>query len=343
VGVTIRLRHQYRSHRGHPFPDTAARQRLALQRRPQLPPTRRPRATRTALKTYRFNPGDAPAFLATAVTIWNYFDLTHTTTFEPWSYQPGDTATQVAATGGYPTFDGRFSTDTGFVFTPLTAAGTQSTKLTFRYTKWEHYRRSGIVLGGGLTTTVTKSGVTVYKPTAFTANGVTFYRNYFYQIGNYWHPANPLAYGAILANNSSGDIFRSNRFTQLRNKAKHSDTVHIHGLYLSHSSNKSLVETNLFTDITGDPVRQRDRSNATIVRNNTFTRAGAYSYFDDYFCRPNTPKTYCFPKEYLSAKGVFSGNTLKGLYPQGISGRRTVYCFDLKAGICPTSRIKVIK
>ena len=78
-----------------------------------------------------------------------------------------------------------------------------------------------------------------------------------------------------------------------------------------------------------------------MVQNNTFDQAGAFGYFDDYYCRPNTPPSYCFPKEYRSYGGVFTGNTLKGLYPQGITGRRTVYCHDQPAGLCPTDRIRV--
>jgi hypothetical protein len=57
----------------------------------------------------------------TAGTVWHYFDPQYTTTFEPWSYQPGDGWAQVAAHGGYPTFDGTFSVDNGFTFKPLTS------------------------------------------------------------------------------------------------------------------------------------------------------------------------------------------------------------------------------
>jgi hypothetical protein len=297
-------------------------------------------AAKSALKTYAYNPGDAKAFVATSTTAWHYFDPKNTTTFQPWSYKPGDSWTQVAAGGGYPTFDGAFGADSGFVFTPLTATGSGSTGLTFLYTKWTRYRRSPVVLGGGLSTTIS-DGTTYYTETDFTANGVTFYGNYFSQIGNYWNPKNPLGYGAILANNSSGDTYRNNHFVELLNTSTNSDTIHIHGLYISHGSNNSLVEANSFTDITGDAVRQRDRSNGMIVRNNTFTRAGAYGYFDDYFCRPNTPDSYCAPKEYKSYSGTFTGNTLKGLYAQGITGRRTVFCFDITGGLCPTNRISV--
>jgi hypothetical protein len=298
-------------------------------------------AAARAVNTYRFNPGDGPAFAATATTAWHYFDPQYPTTFQPWSYQPGDSWAQVAAKGGHPTFDGGFAADSGFVFTPLTAMRTGSTRLNFVYTRWQRFRRSPIVLSGGLRTTVTDDGITVYTQTDFTANGVTFYGNYFYQVGNHFRPANALAYGAVLANNSSGDVYRNNHFVQLMNKKANQDTVHVHGLYIGHGSNNSLVEANSFVDITGDAVRQRDRSHATVVRNNTFRRAGAFAYFDDYYCRPDTPDSYCAPKEYRSYNGLFSGNTLQGLYPQGITGRRTVFCHDQPAGLCPANRIRV--
>lgn len=295
----------------------------------------------TRQSTFRFNPGDAEAFVATTTTTWHYFDPKFPTTFQPWSYQPGDSWAQVAATGGYPTFDGGFAADSGFVFVPLTARRTAGTGLNFVYTRWQRFQRSPIVLSGGLRTVVTKDGITVYVQTDFTANGVTFYGNYFYQVGNHFRAANSLAYGAILANNSSNDVYRNNHFVQLKNRKKNQDTIHIHGLYISHGSNNSLVEGNTFEDITGDAVRQRDRSHGTVVKKNTFRRAGAFAYFDDYYCRPNTPNSYCAPKEYRSYSGIFSGNKLQSLYPQGITGRRTVYCHDRPAGLCPADRIRV--
>jgi hypothetical protein len=298
-------------------------------------------AANAKLTTYRFNPGDGPAVAAVTTTAWHYFDPQFPTTFQPWNYQPGDDWAQVAASGGYPTFDGEFTTDSGFVFVPLTARRAAGTGLNFVYTRWQRFTRSPIVLSGGLSTMVTDDGITVYVQTDFTANGVTFYGNYFYQVGNHFRTSNPLAFGAILTNNSSGNVFRNNHFVQLMNRTADQDTVHVHGLYISHGSNNALVEGNSFEDITGDAVRQRDRSNGTVVRNNTFTQAGAFAYFDDYYCRPDTPNSYCAPKEYRSFNGVFSGNTLNGLYPSGISGRRTVFCHDQPAGLCPTNRIRV--
>jgi hypothetical protein len=44
---------------------------------------------------------------------------------------------------------------------------------------------------------------------------------------------------------------------------------------------------------------------------------------------------------YRSWNGVFTGSTLRGLYPQGIIGRRTVYCFDMTGGLCPATRLRV--
>jgi hypothetical protein len=299
-------------------------------------------ATSATRSTYSFNPGDGPVFTATSTTSWHYFDPDNPTTFQPWNYQPGDGWAEVAASGGYPTFDGAFSTDSGLVFTPLTAIGTGKVRLTFLYTRWQHFIRSPIVLGGGLSTAVTNDGITVYVPTDFTANGVTFYGNYFYQVGNYFRPDNPLAYGAILANNSSGNVYQNNHFRQLSNRFTNQDSIHVHGLYISHGSNNSLVAANNFETITGDPVRQRDRSHATVVRNNTFTRAGAFGYMDDFYCRPGTSNSICFPKEYRSYGGLFASNTLNGLFPQGLTGRRIVYCHDQPTGLCPADRIKVI-
>jgi hypothetical protein len=296
-----------------------------------------------AAASFRYNPADAPATTLTSTTAWHYFDPVQPTTFEPWNYRPGDSWQQVSASGGYPTFDGGFAADTGLVFTPRIAMRAGGTHLSFLYTRWQNFRISAIALNGGLVTAKTSAGIKMYAQTPFTANGVTFYGNFFFRIGNRWNSKNRLGYGAVLPNNSSANVFRNNHFVELMNTAKNSDTIHIHGLYIAHGSNASLVDGNAFQDVTGDAVRQRDRSNGTIVTHNTFTRAGAFGYMDDFYCRPNLPDTTCAPKEYRSHGGVFAGNVLHGLYPAGVTGRRTVFCHDQKAGLCPASRIAVHK
>lgn len=292
--------------------------------------------TRTTVRNAEFTMGVTQY---TAGTVWHYFDPQNTTTFEPWFYQPGDGWSQVSAHGGYPIFDGNFSVDNGFTFAPLTAVGAGNTGLQFYYTRWQRFNIAAFNLVGGLSTAVTSTGITVITETSLTVNGNTFYGNYFYRIGNYWNTAAHMGYGAITVSNSDRDVFINNHFVQVMNKP--GDMGHVHALYISHGSSNALVQANEFTDITGDPVRQRDRSNGTLTKANRFTRAGGFAYADDWYCRPNTPASYCFPKEYRSYYGVFTGNTLRGLYPQGIVGTRTVYCFDIPGGLCPANRLRV--
>lgn len=271
----------------------------------------------------------------TSTIIWRYFDANFPTTLEPWSLQPGQGWTQLAQTGGLPTFDGAFTMDFGMMVVPA-GAGSASIRLNFTYLRWQHFNRSAIEIHGGLTQKVTDNGITVSWPTADAANGVNFYGCYFFQIGNAWHPDHLMGWGAVDVYNSSGDRFVNNHFVQLLN-AQPSDAGHLHGLYLMHHSSHALVQANEFTDITGDVVRQRDLSEFTVVTGNRFTRAGQFGYVDDWYCRPNILDSVCFPKEYRSWGGRFYGNTLNGLYPETARGRTTAFCFDLVAA-CPANR-----
>jgi hypothetical protein len=244
------------------------------------------------------------------MTTWRYYDPASPTTLEPWSYQPGDGWAQVAAHGGYPAFDGGFNVTTG-----LRVTGTGSTRLAFRYLRWQRFLESAVTLDG--------------------AGGVTFYGDYFTQTGNWWRPAARLGYGAVVTSHSSGDVFRNSHFVQIQNTQARGDALHIHALYLTHGSSGTVVQGNEFTAVNGDVVRQRDRSDNTLVTQNTFTKAGALAYADDWYCRPGTG---CSPVESRSFGGVFRGNTLRGLYPEGLTGRRIAYCYDQPRGACPANR-----
>lgn len=270
----------------------------------------------------------------TAATTWRYFDPDYPTTFEPWSYQPGDTAAQVAAAGGLPTFDGGFAVDHGLVFAPA-GAGNGSTRLTFVNLRWQRFNVAAVEILGGIGQVVTGAGITVTQPLENAANGVTFDRDYFYQVGNRWTPSHPMGFGAIEMINSSADVVTNSQFIHLENSE--TDAGHVHAIYLAHGSSDAVVSGNTFTDITGDVVRERDRSERTLVTKNVFTRAGQYGFVDDWYCRPNISDAICAPKEYRSWDGVFVGNTLHGLYPEKASYRGYTFCFDLLTA-CPTSR-----
>jgi len=274
----------------------------------------------------------------TAMTTWRYYDPGYPTTLEPWTYQPGEAWAQLSATGGLPTFDGGFTVDHALTFLPA-GAGSGSTGLSFIYLRWQRFNISALDLQGGVGTTVNGSGVTVSWPLPDAANGVTFYGDFFYQIGNYWNPTHPMGWGAVDAYNSSGDTVTNCHFADLMNSA--ADAGHVHALYLSHHSDGTLVKGNAFTDITGDVVRQRDLTEKTLVTGNVFTRAGQYAYVDDWFCRPTLAAAkVCGPAEYASWLGTFTTNTLNGLYPEVIQivNRRLTYCFDQPKGVCPANR-----
>jgi hypothetical protein len=176
----------------------------------------------------------------------------------------------------------------------------------------------------------------VWWPAANAANGVSFYGDYFYQIGNAWHPSAPWAWAAIAAYNSSGDTVANSHFVQLENAPASAGLVH--AWYGSHHSGGTRITGSEFTGITGDAVRQRDLSDGTVVTGNRFTRAGQHAYADDWYCRPALPASVCAPKEYRSWAGRFYGNTLGGLYPEPVSGRRLFWCFDIPGGACPANR-----
>lgn len=280
-----------------------------------------------------------PAPFTTAVN-WRYVDPDFTTRFEPWSYTDGDGWSRVAATGGYPTLDGGFRFDLGFVVTPQVELAGRDARLDFRYLRFTRFNVGGVMLNGDTTSAVV-NGVTVVTGTARTVNAASFYGVSFDQIGNLWFPTHPMGFGGLLVSNSARVTVRNSHFTRLQNRATDQDTIHVHGIYFSHGSGGAQVVGNEFTDITGDAVRQRDRSHGILVQGNVFTRAGAFGYFDDYYCKPSSAASICFPKEFRSYGGVFTGNTLRGLYPQGIPGRRTVFCHDQPTGLCPADRIAV--
>lgn len=270
-----------------------------------------------------------------AQVTWRYYDPSYPTTLEPWSYQPGQGWADLSATGGLPTFDGGGVTAHGLSFIPA-GAGSGSTGLRLVYLRWQRFTTSAVELHGQLATrTDPTSGIVTWWPGADAANGVSFYGDYFYQVGNYWHPDRPMGWGAVDAYNSSGDSFTNSHFVQLMNSP--ADAGHVHALYLSHHSDGTVIQGNEFTDITGDVIRQRDLSEAALVTGNRFTRAGQHGYADDWYCRPDLPDSVCFPKEYRSWRGVFYGNTLGGLYPEGITGTALAWCFDIP-GPCPADR-----
>jgi hypothetical protein len=275
-------------------------------------------------------------FPVTKTTYWRYFDANYPTTFEPWSYRPGDGWPQVSKGGGHPTFDGAFGLNHAFYFTPA-HAGSGTTGLRFVYLRWQRFNISAFEIHGGVDQELNSAGVAVSTRSADAANGLAFYGDYFYRIGNYWNPKKPMGWGAIDAYNSSGMSVVNSHFVQLMNTT--ADRGHMHGVYLSHGSRNADIDANQFSYITGDPVRQRDLSSNMSVTNNTFVRAGYTSYADDWYCRPNLPDSVCSPKEYRSFGGRFHDNVLKGLYASVPKPQHTVFCYDLPGGLCPPSRL----
>jgi hypothetical protein len=302
-----------------------------------------------ATTTLNYAAPGASVAAATGNTAWHYYDPVYPTTLMPWSYRPGDGWARVAATGGRPTFDGQWTVGVGLSVRPnQRPLGARSTNLRFLYLQWQHFQQGGVSLSGRIDRRTTSTGIVVHRGNLdYTVNGAYFYGVRFVEIGNFWITSNPLGYGGLLPNNASNVVVRNSHFDRLKNRLANLDAVHIHGIYTAHDSDNLLVERSSFTDVTGDPMRQRNHSYGEVVRYNTFTRSGAHAYMDDWYCRPDTPASYCGPKEYKSFGGVFGpGNRLNGLYPQGMEGRRTVYCFDIpppNRGLCPRNRISIVR
>jgi hypothetical protein len=324
-------------------------------------PRNRPVVVRLEQRTWTLGGGNARASVtldnvepgtsvtATGDTVWHYYDPVYTTTLQPWSYQPGDSWKEVAATGGRPTFDGQWSVGIGLLVDPIQQPlGAGSTNLRFVYLQWQRFVSGGVFLAGRVDKFRTDTGILVQRGNpAYTVNGAYFYGVRFFRIGNFWVPTNRLGYGGLLTYNARNVRVRNSHFAELQNKLANQDSVHIHAIYAFHDSDNLLVEKSAFVDVTGDAVRQRNHTYGEVVRYNTFRRAGASSFMDDWYCRPNTPDTWCYPKEYRSYRGVFGpGNVLYGLYPQGLTGRRTVYCYDIfepNRGLCPRDRIALLQ
>ncbi|MEE7547640.1 right-handed parallel beta-helix repeat-containing protein [Xanthomonas sp. Kuri4-1] len=113
-------------------------------------------------------------------------------------------------------------------------------------------------------------------------SGNAIQQMYFERIGGiYGTGAESYSYAAVRLQNSSGNRIDGNRFEHVENTEDRSG--YIHALYLAHGSADNVVAGNAFTDVNGDAVRTRNRSDGTVVDGNTFVRAGKYAAFSDWF------------------------------------------------------------
>lgn len=94
-------------------------------------------------------------------------------------------------------------------------------------------------------------------------------------------PEAAYAFAAIRLQNSRNNRIEHNHFSAVENAAQ--TAGYVHALYLARSSSGNRIEDNSFTDISGDAIRTRDRSDATLVQGNRFIRAGKYAAFSDWF------------------------------------------------------------
>ncbi|MFA1750859.1 right-handed parallel beta-helix repeat-containing protein [Xanthomonas campestris] len=130
-------------------------------------------------------------------------------------------------------------------------------------------------------------------------------------------PEAAYAFAAIRLQNSRNNRIEHNHFSAVENAAQ--TAGYVHALYLARSSSGNRIEDNSFTDISGDAIRTRDRSDATLVQGNRFIRAGKYAAFSDWF------KT---DGECPSQGGQFIGNTVGQGYQGPVAPTRTTGADD---------------
>jgi hypothetical protein len=254
---------------------------------------------------------------------WWYYDPVYPSVFMPADYQPGDDWADVAAAGGRPVLDGRWTTRIGFFFAPQRTSPTGRTNLQFLYLEWRRYIRHPIDL----------HATSAARPAGNLITG-----NWFHHVGNYWHPGRPVVgYAGVFLVGADRNTIVNNHFTNIENNPATAGAGQEHGVYLK-DARSNVIRGNRFAVIGGDPIRVRNRSSNNLIEGNTFERTGNRGYVGDWYCMPG--KTNCSPVEYRSWANVVRGNRYLGPYRSGTTFR-TVFCYDIPGGACPSDRIRL--
>jgi hypothetical protein len=235
-------------------------------------------------------------------TNWDTFLPGHSITFMPIDYNYGEGIADIA---GRPVFRGNGTGSKDHEGHWLYVHGDGNTRLRFYYLTVESYI-NGIQINGGYAT------IDGYRiPTGNGAHHNRIFGMVFRYLGSKW--VHDDGYGAVILANSAHNQVQNNIFRNLENATNGI----IHALYIEHGAADNEVVGNKFTDISGAPVRIRNRVNGTDVHGNQFTRtgttgAGAYSeWFCGNYCVTQNPAS---SRECSSINGTFWNNTVNDTY-----------------------------
>jgi hypothetical protein len=270
-----------------------------------------------------------------AQTRWTFYVPGHTISFMPVNYAIGhgrppggdpvftDTTSGPAHTAGW----WLQAQEPAAASAPLHDGGPAG--LRFYYLRVHDYT-NGLSLDGqtGHTSRDHQNPPMYIKPSAG-VNGNTVFGMTFSDIGDAFAPGQT-GFGAILLTDSSGNSITNNTFDHVENVGASAGLIH--GIYVTHFSSSNTIDGNVFTTISSDAVKVRDRSNANVVDHNRFSATGGSSAYRDEFCdlacvraHPGTPRQCAsYDNRFFSnTVGTVFGGTAKqaawSLNPPGLT------------------------
>ena len=261
-------------------------------------------------------------YVAPPFHTWRFYVPGHTVSFLPIDYEYGEGISGIAGrpvfrnarttTGTYPSgfwLQPRLPTDPTH---PLYGGGTSG--LRFYYLQVELYSAGGVSIFGDSERDVADERYTppLRRQGSAGLNGNTFVGMRFANLGNKWATGAAFGYGAIVLTNSSGNRVDNSHFSYVENLNPAENLIH--GLYITHFSSDNTVSRNLFTYVSGDPIKVRDRSNVNTIEANTFTRAGRLSFYRDEFCDTQCARDNDIERQCASYHNRFFDNKLVSDY-----------------------------
>jgi hypothetical protein len=245
----------------------------------------------------------APGTYVAPETRWWTYIYGHSISFMPAGWSPGDPAPT------RPVFQGTGSDE---YWLQARLSGTDmggTTDLRFYYLQVRDYRRGGLTLAGRVDNS---SGVRV--PDGPGVNGNTVYGMRFERMGDVYVPGAP-GFGGLTLINSDDNVVRNNHFVRLENTQVNLSAVH--GVYLAHGSDHNVVDSNVFSHITGSPVRVRNSSDENVFHGNRFsyTSYSPVGFYSEWFCDDACAAENASPQECGSFGNRFYENELGPSYP----------------------------
>lgn len=203
---------------------------------------------------------------------WTYYHPAHAIRFMPIDYTGGG----IDSIAGRPLFDGAGAPS----LLRLQVSSGEQTHLELIYLEIARYRQYGVLFQGNR------------NDFAGGWNGGNrVFGCYFRDIGNLASAGDGGYAGLDLVNTRENEI-RNNHFVRLENQSAEAGLMH--GVYLAHGSSGNQIRDNRFQEISGDPIRARDYSNANDVRDNRFIDTGVRAFYSDWWCdmsvNPNCTK-----------------------------------------------------